>query len=130
MKDTTRQARDEAAAMFKMYELPFLKVLEKLLAKEIEMRQSTVIQDAILNVQKIAASVGLSVEDLLQVKPRKLKDDAAPKKAKKAKAPNPPMYRHPSDESLTWTGYGPAPKWLTSLIVKGKTRNDFLIKPN
>ena len=40
----------------------------------------------------------------------------------------PPRYRHPDDPSLTWTGKGRAPTWITQLEDNGHNREDFLIE--
>ena len=39
-----------------------------------------------------------------------------------------PKYRNPANAKETWTGRGLPPRWMASLIKKGKKREDFLIK--
>jgi DNA-binding protein H-NS len=36
-----------------------------------------------------------------------------------------PKYRNPAKRSETWAGRGHQPKWLSSLIAKGKKLEDF-----
>ena len=38
-----------------------------------------------------------------------------------------PKYRHPKDPSLTWTGRGRQPNWLTAELKKGRKLDSFLI---
>ena len=53
-------------------------------------------------IQAMAAEAGLSIADVL----------GTPRKGRKN--PNAVIrYRHPTDASLTWTGRGRKPKWLT-----------------
>lgn len=40
----------------------------------------------------------------------------------------PPKYRHPKT-GATWTGRGRAPRWISEAEAKGKSRDQFLIKP-
>ena len=49
----------------------------------------------------------------------------APKAARKASNPVAPKYRGPNGE--TWTGRGLTPKWLSTLIAQGRTKDSFLI---
>lgn len=39
-----------------------------------------------------------------------------------------PKYRNPANAQETWSGRGLPPRWMASLIKKGKKREDFLIK--
>jgi len=45
---------------------------------------------------------------------------------KKVAAPVPAKYRGPNGEG--WSGRGLTPRWLTALLVDGKTKEDFAIK--
>ena len=57
-----------------------------------------------------------------------LAKSASPAKGKKPVVTSPAKYRGP--EGQTWSGRGIAPKWLNALLVGGKTRDDFLIRPD
>ena len=50
--------------------------------------------------------------------------DIAPVKKANSGAPK---YRHPSDDSVTWTGRGKKPKWMQEWIMEGKDPIDLLI---
>lgn len=39
-----------------------------------------------------------------------------------------PKYRNPANTKETWSGRGKQPRWLASLVAKGKKPEDFLIK--
>lgn len=39
-----------------------------------------------------------------------------------------PLYRHPEQATLTWTGRGRTPVWLTKLLNEGCKLEDFRIK--
>ena len=49
----------------------------------------------------------------------------APKAARKASNPVAPKYRGPQGE--TWTGRGLTPKWLSTLVAQGQSKDSFLI---
>ena len=48
-----------------------------------------------------------------------------PKAARKASNPVAPKYRGPHGE--TWTGRGLTPKWLSTLVAQGQSKDSFLI---
>jgi DNA-binding protein H-NS len=43
------------------------------------------------------------------------------------KSKKPAKYMNPNDDSQTWTGWGPMPKWLKELIASGNSKEDFAI---
>ena len=49
----------------------------------------------------------------------------APKASRKASNPVAPKYRGPHGE--TWTGRGLTPKWLSTLVAQGQSKDSFLI---
>lgn len=42
----------------------------------------------------------------------------------------PPKYRNPANSEETWSGRGKLPRWLATLVAKGRKREEFLIKKN
>ena len=81
------------------------------------------------------AVYGITAEELGRAAPKPAKPKAAPAKAaasapkgKKPASAAPAKYRGPDGQ--VWSGRGPAPGWLNALLVDGKTREDFLIKPD
>ena len=79
---------------------------------------------------------GITVKDLQTVKrgPKagKVKKEVGPKKAvvagikKTPSKPVPAKFRGPNGE--TWSGRGLSPRWLTTLVEQGASRDDFAIK--
>lgn len=45
----------------------------------------------------------------------------------KARAKNPPKYRHPEDHSLTWSGRGRQPAWIKTALREGRDIEEFRI---
>ncbi len=81
---------------------------------------------------------GITVKDLQSPKaaksgkagrPTKAKAGAvkAPKAARKASAPVAAKFRGPNGE--TWSGRGLTPKWLSSLVAQGQSKEAFAVKP-
>ena len=83
------------------------------------------------------AAFGISVKDLQSGKGKSkagraakgkagtAKSVKAPKAARKASNPVAPKYRGPHGE--TWTGRGLTPKWLSTLVAQGQSKDSFLI---
>lgn len=88
-------------------------------------------------VQDIRAKMlafGITVKDLQTVGRKgrgkaaasaQLKAKAATVKTKKSGAPVAAKFRGPNGE--TWSGRGLTPRWLTTLLAQGKTKEDFAI---
>ncbi len=69
------------------------------------------------DLEELAKKHGFSLDELLgESKPAKVKGSVAPK------------YRHPTDASLTWTGRGRKPLWMSDLLDTGNTLESLLIK--
>ena len=74
------------------------------------------------HIRELAKANGFELEDLVSVnvkKSRKARQDAG--------KPMQPKYRNPANESETWSGKGPLPKWLKALVEAGKDKDEFLI---
>lgn len=84
-------------------------------------------------INKYVKDHGYTIEELYGVP-----NAAAPGKSKKTnvrKIPSArklgkvaPKYRNPANPKETWTGRGRQPKWLATLVQKGKSPSDFLIE--
>lgn len=85
--------------------------------KAIEERKVQELNDARIHVRELAASLDVSLEDLI-AEPTKTR-----KQSKKAEV----KYRHRSDENLTWTGRGKRPKWLNQEVENGAKLEDFAV---
>ncbi len=47
--------------------------------------------------------------------------------ARKLRKPVAPKYRHPDDESMTWTGRGRRPRWVDECLDNGISMDDLAI---
>lgn len=103
--------------------VPELEALIEQAAALIESKKSQALTDAKAEIEKIAASTGLSVEELLGLRAGK-----APRKAAAgAKKPVADKYRNPKDHTQTWSGRGKRPRWLQAMLDKGGKLENFLI---
>lgn len=94
--------------------------LERLSAEiktAIEERKAKEINDARIYVRELAASLGITLEELFE-EPNK-----SSKVAKKAAV----KYRNPNNENETWTGRGKQPRWLLLQLQNGAKLEDFLV---
>jgi DNA-binding protein H-NS len=85
---------------------------------EVESRKAKEVDDLRAKVTDTAKTLGVSVEELFGLRGRR--------QTKHPKGKQPAKYRGPNGEE--WSGRGPAPRWMKPLLVKGKTKQDFLIK--
>lgn len=67
---------------------------------------------------------GIDVELLLQ-----LSNNAPPGKSSRKSAPVKYQYQPENGEPLTWTGQGRPPKWIIEQEATGRSREEFLLKP-
>lgn len=90
--------------------------LREKLNVEITSRQNHEKAEAKRQILELAKSYGLTIEEVL----------AAPKNPNKSK-PVADKYKHPTDDSLRWSGRGRKPLWLQELLDSGKTLEELLI---
>lgn len=81
----------------------------------IKAKQKEKVHEAYAEFQKIAKSLGLSVEEIV-------------KSGKSAKSKRPAKYQNPQNAKESWSGQGRKPKWIEEQLAKGKKLEDFLIK--
>ena len=86
------------------------------IAQEQARRHNEAWDDALAQINALAASMGMTVEEILarQKKPR-------------VSVKGVPKYRNPDDPSQTWTGKGQRPGWFVEAQERGITREDMLI---
>ncbi len=101
-------------------------------ANEIKAKEfDSTVRDILAKMQ----AFGSTVKDLQSVKPSKagkagrrmggVASAKAPKTSKPAKNPVAAKYRGPNGE--TWSGRGLTPRWLSTLIAQGQSRESFAI---
>ena len=93
--------------------------IEALKAKAESVRTKEIAK-TVAEVRRLIEAYGLTAADCGFVRGK------AASGAKKGKGVA-PKYRHPDDASLTWTGRGKSPKWLSELESAGRKREEFLI---
>lgn len=81
---------------------------------EIAARKEAERERVLQQVRELAASIGMSVEELLKLQ-------------KAGKRPVEAKYRHPENAELTWSGRGKRPQWVTDTLASGKTLEDLAI---
>ena len=86
----------------------------------------------ITEIRQKMQAFGITIKDLQSAKVKskpgrkpKVAATAKPAKAKKASAAVAPKYRGPNGE--TWSGRGLTPKWLSTLVAQGSTKEQYLI---
>ncbi|GAB3054155.1 H-NS histone family protein [Acinetobacter apis] len=96
-----------------------LKRLQQEAEALISSKKEKAIYDAYHKVMEIAASLELSIEELLEYGSQKRKTTT--RKAVE------PRYRNINNPEETWTGRGKQPRWLVAELKKGAQLEDFII---
>src|SRR5690242_3033941 len=95
------------------------------LAKEVQaelvVRREAERESVLNQMRELAASLGLSLEDVVKLERGK---GGRGGRGAAAAAVVQPKYRHPEDSSLTWSGRGKRPKWLAEALASGKGLED------
>ncbi len=94
-----------------------LKTLQGNIAIELELRQRDERQKLVQEFRDKAKSLGISLEELMSG--QKAKTRSTGKVAAK--------YVHPADASLTWTGRGKRPRWVSEWLDSGKSIDDLRV---
>ena len=87
--------------------------LEAMISCAKEKAQEAAKAELLAEMERMAQAVGLSVEEVMEVKYHR------PPLRKVA-----PKYIHPTDPSLTWAGRGQRPKWLVAYLESGGEMDD------
>jgi DNA-binding protein H-NS len=94
-----------------------LKTLQGEIAIEMELRQKEERQKLVQEFRDKAKSLGISLEELMSAQKGKARSTG--KVAAK--------YIHPADASLTWTGRGKRPRWVSEWLDSGKSIDDLKV---
>lgn len=86
----------------------------------IEQKQRAKIDDAYVQLLKIAESVNMSLTELVEYGVSHVKTTE-----KRSVAPR---YANPANAAQTWTGRGKQPRWVVDALESGKKIDDLLIK--
>ena len=103
------------------------------LEREAESLRKKEIKHIVQQIRRLMAEHNLTLDDLREPRSRK-GGKAAPGKAKRKPAAkkrrsrtSKAKYRSPDDKSLTWSGMGRQPKWITELIDSGRALEDLRV---
>lgn len=97
--------------------------LEKVIAdarERIEEKREEAVARARADIERIAASTGYSVEDLLGMGKSRTRVSTRKVVADK--------YRNPRDPSQSWSGRGKRPRWLQELLDQGGKLENFQVR--
>lgn len=101
------------------FSLPELKELSKEVDKEIQQRQVEEKKRVSTQMKELAASVGMTVEEILGL-------EMAKKTKTKPRAPA--KYRNPENPEQTWSGRGKKPAWIREALEQGRSLEEFEIR--
>jgi DNA-binding protein H-NS len=120
------ETKHEETAPLKLATYSFEELLEikRNVESEVRSRQAKEVEVLRARVIETAQTLGVSIEELFGFPFRSRKNGARVTRHPRGKQPA--KYRGPNGEE--WSGRGPSPRWMKPLLVKGKTKQDFLIK--
>jgi DNA-binding protein H-NS len=93
-----------------------LQTLAQDIEREIVSRREAERERVLTQMRELAASLGMSLEEVLRTE-----------RGKGGGGIVPPKYRNPNDPSLTWTGRGKRPTWVNEALASGKSLEDLAI---
>lgn len=99
-----------------------LETLVKDAQAEITARREAERERVLGQMRELAASLGLTLEDVVRMERGK-----GAGKGGGAAAAVAPKYRHPSDPNLTWSGRGKRPAWIAEALAAGKSLEDLAV---
>ena len=95
--------------------IPELQALAQDVQAEIVTRRETEKQRVLAQMRELAASVGLSLEELLKQE----------RGRERARVPGTSVrFRHPENTALAWSGRGKRPQWIIEWLASGRTLED------
>ena len=105
-------------------------LIEKAKQQQTRLAKRTPIATVRSKITKFAKAEGYTLEELFGMSGnRGAKATAKPSsRAGRKLGKVAPKYRNPANPKETWTGRGKHPRWMATLIAKGKKVEDFLIK--
>jgi DNA-binding protein H-NS len=92
-----------------------LEALAKDIQTEVVTRREAERERVLAQMRELAAGLGLTLEEVVRLERGKGVTGVQVK------------YRHPNDPSLTWSGRGKRPAWLTEALAAGKSLDDFAV---
>ena len=96
-----------------------LNAAREIIDEAIEAAEAKAIDDVRAEIQRLAASVGRSVEEILSM------SNAG--KRRKNDAPLVVKFRNTVNSDETWSGRGKRPRWLQEALANGATLEEFAV---
>ena len=101
---------------FKRLPYATLKQYKSKLEKEIQKRQRVVKRELRRKLLAMVSAEGFTIDDIFGEKAKhQFMSSKLPNKRKPAKI----KYRHPNNQTLTWSGRGKKPLWVTEWLNQG-----------
>jgi DNA-binding protein H-NS len=98
--------------------IPELKSLLQQIPAEIQRREKQEKARIRQELEALAAKSGYTLDDLL---------GEASEKVRKVSKPVAAKYRHPQDASLSWSGRGRQPKWVSEFLAGGHSLTELAV---
>jgi DNA-binding protein H-NS len=119
------QPKHEERTPLKLAAYSFEELLEikRNVDSEVQSRRAKEVDGLRAKVTETAQTLGVSIEELFGLRSSR---QNGKRQTKHPRGKQPAKYRGPNGEE--WSGRGPNPRWMKPLLVKGKTKQDFLIK--
>lgn len=96
-----------------------LNVARDIIDEAIEAAEAKAIDDVRAEIQRLAASVGRSAEEILSA--------ASASKRRKNDAPAAIKFRNTANSDETWSGRGKRPRWLQDALTNGASLEEFAV---
>lgn len=100
------------------YSLEDLRALRTKVDRAIASFETRKRREALAAAEDVARQHGFNLNDLTGKPGRAPRRTSAPGEAK---------YAHPDDASLTWSGRGRRPRWVTEMLDAGRSLEDMLV---
>jgi len=104
-----------------------LKELRDQVAQQIDATRQQEIKRAGQQIEEIAKSLDMSVQELLEAAGLLNQKSKKPKGASNSGVKGPAIFRNPDDDSQTWTGRGRQPGWVVKFQEGGGKLDDLRI---
>lgn len=81
-------------------------------------------KEILSQIRELAAEIGETPESLFGGKTAKTRGTGS---SRSGRGKLPPKYRHPEDDSVTWSGRGRQPKWIAAWLADGNDLSELAI---
>ena len=100
-----------------------LQKLQAIIPEEIKSREAQEKKTVLKEMEELAAKRGYKLEELIG----QAQGSVSANKKSATRKPAKIKYRNPDQSSLTWTGRGKKPNWVTAWLNQGKSIEDLKV---